>query len=236
MKRVRGFTGHLGAVVVLLCGCSSLQQAAGAEAESSDTEAMTPSGSTGDAGQTGASTPADDGRPDSGGNGADDGGTTGGSPSDDGPQADDGGSDRPACCGPSTVGCDQPDLAACVCEIDASCCVFGWDESCADLAVNECGGCDDEGGTTGDASTSSSAGMSTGMGIGAESSTGGDEPQGSSDDGSIPGGECCQTSAMPGCGGTEVEDCVCAFDEFCCNQAWDDQCVSEAVNDCNATC
>ena len=235
MTRAQWVTQHLYAGLVFFGGCSGLQQAESDESSDTGTAASGPSG---EVAGTGREPSSQDGRPDGDGassgenrGGTTGGGTTGGVPSDDGSSADDDAGGRAACCSPSTLGCDQPDIAACVCEISASCCVFAWDESCADVAVNECGGCD-RNGTTGGTAVSSS----TGMGVGEGSSGTGGEQGGSSGDRPVPGGACCETSATPGCGGGEVEACVCALDEYCCNQDWDEQCVAQVVEDCMASC
>ena len=42
---------------------------------------------------------------------------------------------------------------------------------------------------------------------------------------------------QPGCEDPELEACVCAADEFCCAEQWDDACVDVAVfGDCGAVC
>jgi hypothetical protein len=52
----------------------------------------------------------------------------------------------------------------------------------------------------------------------------------------VDGGSCCMAQMGAGCDVPEVQDCVCAFDDFCCTDTWDDQCVGEAVNNCAAIC
>ena len=52
----------------------------------------------------------------------------------------------------------------------------------------------------------------------------------------IDGGSCCMAQMGAGCDVMEVQDCVCAFDDFCCTDTWDDQCVGEAQNNCGAVC
>jgi hypothetical protein len=43
------------------------------------------------------------------------------------------------CCGPSDVpGCTQPEVEACICEIDPFCCVFRFDQSCVNLGIARC--------------------------------------------------------------------------------------------------
>jgi hypothetical protein len=44
------------------------------------------------------------------------------------------------CCGPSDVpGCTQPEVEACICNIDPFCCVFRFDQSCVNLGIARCG-------------------------------------------------------------------------------------------------
>ncbi|MBX7077922.1 MAG: hypothetical protein K1X88_01970 [Nannocystaceae bacterium] len=71
----------------------------------------------------------------------------------------------PTCCTPANEpGCIDPDIAACVCAIDAYCCDTQWDELCVDeLASYGCGSCGDVGGSSdGGGSSSSSGGSSSG--------------------------------------------------------------------------
>jgi hypothetical protein len=42
-------------------------------------------------------------------------------------------------------------------------------------------------------------------------------------------GSCCMAQMGPGCDNMEIQDCVCAGDDFCCSDTWDDQCVSEVA-------
>jgi hypothetical protein len=112
------------------------------------------------------------------------------------------------------AGCDEPEIQACVCAVEVGCCAFDWDFACVTIAENECGGC----GATG---TSSTGGSSTGS---------------SSEDSDTDGGlVCCETSAMPGCPDREVETCVCAIDNFCCQFEWDQTCV-ELTEFCGLDC
>jgi hypothetical protein len=47
------------------------------------------------------------------------------------------------CCAPSGVpGCTQPEVQACICDIDPFCCIFRFDDNCVNLAAARCaGGC-----------------------------------------------------------------------------------------------
>ncbi len=49
-------------------------------------------------------------------------------------------------------------------------------------------------------------------------------------------GNCCAIDHGTGCENQAVQDCVCAIDAWCCNNAWDNICVTEAQNDCGANC
>ncbi len=52
----------------------------------------------------------------------------------------------------SSPGCNQSEVADCVCSIEAACCAFEWSEACVELALGrQCmASCDDPPGTTGD--------------------------------------------------------------------------------------
>ena len=52
-----------------------------------------------------------------------------------------------------------------------------------------------------------------------------------------PGEGCCVgDSGMPGCDVPAVQDCVCAFDDYCCGTDWDALCVAKAELFCFAEC
>ncbi len=54
-----------------------------------------------------------------------------------------------------------------------------------------------------------------------------------------PGGSCCTASAQPGCDVQAIETCVCDINVFnpdCCDGAWDETCVQQAEEVCNAQC
>ena len=131
---------------------------------------------------------------------------------DTGTSGSTGGSDTgtQSCCEPHRgSGCDDPELATCVCDQEASCCAFDWDAACVDLAA-QCGGC---GAATGE--TTGTTGETTG----------GSDPV------------CCTGSKQPGCAEDPVlEACVCGLDSYCCDNEWDDQCVQQAVRACGSEC
>ncbi len=47
---------------------------------------------------------------------------------------------------------------------------------------------------------------------------------------------CCDPHGGFGCQDQACENCVCGLDPFCCDTAWDAQCVGEARNDCTPPC
>lgn len=98
------------------------------------------------------------------------------------------------CCRPTgALGCDDPEVAACVCDIDRYCCEQSWDDVCVQkVEAFGCGHCGEDGTT-------------------------GDPPP--------PPGSCCEPGEGPGCTEASIERCVCAYDPFCCEQAWDSVCV-----------
>ncbi|MFO0635004.1 MAG: Ig-like domain-containing protein [Nannocystaceae bacterium] len=49
-------------------------------------------------------------------------------------------------------------------------------------------------------------------------------------------GDCCTDTNMPGCEDSTVTDCVCAFDDFCCSNEWDNTCATEAQSMCGLDC
>jgi hypothetical protein len=77
--------------------------------------------------------------------------------------------------------------------------------------------------------SSSSGGVTTGSGAGGTTSTG----SGGAGGGSV-NTDCCVPSQSPGCADNTLQACVCALDSYCCDNAWDAICVSEAQQNCNA--
>lgn len=49
-------------------------------------------------------------------------------------------------------------------------------------------------------------------------------------------GDCCTDTNMPGCENPDITDCVCAIDDFCCNNEWDNTCAGLAENMCGLDC
>lgn len=82
-----------------------------------------------------------------------------------------------------------------------------------------------------DIHTGSSSGITTGAGAGGPSGSG--ATTGAGGGGSV-NTDCCVPSQSPGCADNTLEACVCAVDSYCCNNAWDAICVSEAQQNCSA--
>ncbi len=49
-------------------------------------------------------------------------------------------------------------------------------------------------------------------------------------------GDCCEANNTPHCTDASCCETVCAVDPFCCDNAWDDLCASQAVDLCNGLC
>jgi len=112
-----------------------------------------------------------------------------------------------SCCNAHAgAGCDDVELAKCVCEQEAFCCAFDWDDECVELA-GQCGGCGAATGTTAE-------------------TTGNPEPSPCCAASEQPG---CAEDPM-------LEACVCDLDSFCCDEQWDAQCTQTAVRQCSAVC
>ena len=169
------------------------------------------------------------------------------------------------CCSPGDPGCDDPTIAECVCEDDPFCCAIAWDGACVEAASWLCAApcapsCGDGACTDGEscAECPSDCGPCATCGDGAcDEGEGCDScrldcgPCSDCGDGACdPGetcdacpedcgactGDCCEIGATPGCDGALLAGCVCFLDPFCCESAWDDLCVAEAVVDCGAEC
>ncbi|MBC8072070.1 MAG: pre-peptidase C-terminal domain-containing protein [Deltaproteobacteria bacterium] len=154
-----------------------------------------------------------------------------------------GGGTGDCCTDTDMPGCEDPEITECVCAIDSFCCDNEWDNLCAGKAQSECG-LDCGGGTGHDCCTAGESGCDDATvqacvcagdpfccetewdatcveKVGSLLCDRACEP----DDAD---GACCE--AHPGTTGCEVdsvEACVCAMDDVCCNQGWDQACVAE---------
>ena len=126
------------------------------------------------------------------------------------------------CCeGHVGKGCADAACEAAVCAEDDFCCTVLWDVLCAESAADLCDICGAVEPVCGDATcdaTETCALCPEDCGV------------------CPPPEDCCHASGAPGCVPTEVQDCVCAFDAFCCELAWDETCVTEAKDDCGLVC
>jgi hypothetical protein len=48
---------------------------------------------------------------------------------------------------------------------------------------------------------------------------------GSTSDGGVDVGDCCDVQGTPECSNATISECVCAMDDFCCADSWDQTCV-----------
>ena len=45
-------------------------------------------------------------------------------------------------------------------------------------------------------------------------------------------GDCCESNGSIGCADAEIQSCVCDLDPYCCDNAWDSLCGTEAAANC----
>ncbi|MEM6992680.1 MAG: hypothetical protein AAF721_19355 [Myxococcota bacterium] len=109
------------------------------------------------------------------------------------------------CCEATEAGgCLDAQVQDCVCAIDAFCCDVQWDGACVEaVEANQCG-----------------------CGFEAQSGTADDSMVTDSDTGPGVQGDCCTATQAGGCLDLELQTCVCDNDPFCCDTAWDNQCVT----------
>lgn len=146
--------------------------------------------------------------------------------------------------------CDDAACAACVCGKDAACCESTWDATCLSEAVIDCalecpcagiGEC-----------CSAHDGVSC-EGLSCKTCVCGEDPvccseawddqcamKAASDCNAacdcVPSGDCCSAHAGGGCDESGCESCVCALDDFCCTNGWDEGCAAAARTRCTAEC
>ncbi len=139
------------------------------------------------------------------------------------------------CCEPHAgPGCDESAVQECVCDQNAACCGFDWSQECVDVAQGSCAAtCEPDATTSGSGSDSTSGGGTSGN----DGTTGG-ETVGSTGVGTTGGfdvGPCCEAvGAGGGCLHQPTQECVCAIDSGCCDDAWTAECAALAESDCNA--
>ena len=145
------------------------------------------------------------------------------------------------CAAHDAPGCAEPDVEACVCAGAPECCEGPWTDACVEavelLGCGSCGGggdaccevhpdpmCEDAE-VTACVCAEDSFCCETEWD---QACVDGVELYGCGVCGGG-GDSCCEAHALPGCADDAVEACVCAQDEFCCNQGWDDLCVQEVT-------
>lgn len=151
-------------------------------------------------------------------------------------------SDLPCCFPASTPGCGNPDIEACVCAVDAFCCIKdanfpgAWDANCVfEVESLKCGTCQEEV-VCGDGTCHPTEHCEEcPQDCGACPAICGDGncqvPETCStcpkDCGVCSGSTCCKAQTTPGCDQPAVQQCVCADDTYCCLVSWDANCVNE---------
>ena len=140
-----------------------------------------------------------------------------------------------------TPGCEDPEIQACVCEMDDYCCNVQWDSICADAVEGlDCGQCQQPG--CGDGwcafnedcqSCPGDCGKCCGNGQ-CEDQYGESCNTCPTDCGACPGEDsCCLVHDSPGCADPDIEQCVCANNPICCFFFWDESCTQMA-QDCGS--
>ncbi len=121
-----------------------------------------------------------------------------------------------SCCEPhKTLGCEDVDIAACVCNQDMYCCEVEWDSVCVDevdsFGCGQCGGNQPQcgNGTCEGGETCKTCPQDCG-------------PCGGQ-------GDCCTPNDTPGCNNPSIQKCVCDKDVFCCETKWDEECVANVT-------
>ena len=149
------------------------------------------------------------------------------------------------------IGCDDVVCKDCVCDLDPACCTdgLGWDADCVSRANIECAvsctcepagsccvehfdtlGCDDR--RCQDCVCAFDAPCCTeGWDSRCAEVAGSDCSERCT--GCV---NCCDVSDSPGCSEDSCESCVCALDNFCCDEGWDGGCVDRAFENCGSLC
>ena len=114
------------------------------------------------------------------------------------------------CAANGTIGCQEPDIQACVCEMDPYCCNVQWDAICANEAEDDCG---------------ADCGVEPGCGDGLCDADLGENCFACSQDCGQCTGDCCEGNNSPGCQDPDITDCVCSKEPACCQDVWYDKCA-----------
>ena len=114
-------------------------------------------------------------------------------------------------------GCEDDEIAECVCSQDPFCCEVVWDQACViEVEAFECGMCGEE--------------PFCGDDMCDEFENCEMCPE---DCGPCPDNDCCEPHDYPGCMLDSVMACVCDEFPFCCEEMWDEICVEIATQlDC----
>ncbi|MGH1342753.1 MAG: hypothetical protein ACRBN8_14425 [Nannocystales bacterium] len=134
------------------------------------------------------------------------------------------------CCEPHAgPGCNEPSVQTCVCDENTTCCGFDWSAECVELAQGRCAATCEPDATTGDSTTSATSGASGSTGGGTGASTG------FGPTGGLEASPCCEAlGGVGGCLHQPTQECVCAINSGCCDDAWTAECAALAQSDCNA--
>jgi len=155
------------------------------------------------------------------------------------------------CCSTSSLPtCSDPEVSACVCELDPYCCEVEFDSICVQESLGQCGGtCPAGEGSCCEAQEGPGCEdtevLSCLCAIDMQCCTGSYDEVcaqeaiascGASCEFPAPDSDCCSPGENPSCTDTEVADCTCDIDPFCCAHPFDDNCVAIAAGLCGAEC
>lgn len=133
---------------------------------------------------------------------------------------------RSDCCASRTSpGCEIAACERCVCGLDGFCCSELWDSVCVDGAKADCASaCQCAGGTTPTPTATPRPSVAATPAPTSAPTTARD---------------CCVGRLPedgPGCALPDCESCVCALDDFCCTEIWDQNCAGIAEVECPSDC
>lgn len=155
------------------------------------------------------------------------------------------------CCSTSSLPtCSDPEVSECVCNLDPFCCEVEFDSLCVQESLGQCGGtcpagegscCEaQEGPSCEDTDVLSclcaidiQCCVSNYDEVCAQEAV---AACGASCEVAPPDSDCCSPGENPSCTDSDVADCTCDIDPFCCAHPFDENCVAIAAGFCGAEC
>ncbi len=154
------------------------------------------------------------------------------------------------CCETSPLPtCSVPEVDECVCDLDPYCCEIDFDGLCvmeavecgADCGTNEGSCCEtaEEGGCGDEEVEDCICAVDAQCCLSGYDQLCIDQAVASCSlqcEQPLPDSDCCEASEVGQCTDDEVNACVCAFDPYCCNVSYDENCVAMGITYCGASC